>query len=281
MKKKDAALLFLTEHLSLFRCPVCQKDFQHVSNAGPVCKKGHSFDVSKKGTVHFLLKSSKNDYGHEMLAYRQKMMVYGLFDPILQNIRGKIQTPSGPVLDVGCGEGTHLSKLSALGLDGPKIGFDISKEGIQLAAASSPNPFWCVADLSQSPFGTTQFSTILNILSPSHYSEFHRLLAKNGQLIKVVPEENYLIELRQAFYENEDKKEYSNQDVVARFAEELPTYDMERVTYVLEVPETHKEALMNMTPLSWNVSDDVRAAYLEEGPNTVTIDVLILCAKKI
>ena len=57
------------------------------------------------------------------------------------------------------------------------------------------------------------------------------MLKDNGQLIKVVPEENYLIELRKAFYEEKSKKTlYSNKEVVTRFSEEFPNYEMERIT---------------------------------------------------
>ena len=281
MKKRETSLLFLRANLSLFKCPVCHSSFKQVTASGPLCLEGHAFDVSKKGTIHFLLKNIKSEYGQSMLTSRQEIMQSGLFDSVLESIFKKTNHKKGTTLDVGCGEGTHLSKLTELGLLGPHIGFDISKEGIQLAAASSNEPFWCVADLSDSPFASDQFDTILNILSPSHYSEFHRLLKDNGQLIKVVPEENYLIELRKAFYEEKSKKTlYSNKEVVTRFSEEFPNYEMERITYTLDVLKKHKRALMDMTPLSWNVSDSVRQLYIEKGPDEVTVDLLILTANK-
>ena len=65
------------------------------------------------------------------------------------------------------------------GVSGTKIGFDISKDAIQLAASHYfDDAFWCVADLAHSPFAGEQFDAILNILSPSHYEEFGRLLKK-------------------------------------------------------------------------------------------------------
>ena len=54
--------------------------------------------------------------------------------------------------------GLHLSTIrSKLGKysvvpDVHGVGMDIAKEGIVMAAKTSPDSLWCVADLSQSPF---------------------------------------------------------------------------------------------------------------------------------
>src|SRR5699024_10380001 len=140
-----------------------------------------------------------------------------------------IDQKEGVTLDVGCGEGSHLNKLAEMGLNGRKIGFDISKEGIQLAASHYRSAFWCVADLSHPPFAFQQYDTILNIFSPSNYKEFKRLLAEKGQVLKVVPEEHYLIELRQHFYKGQEEKEvYSNKEVVDHFSDQFPEVETQR-----------------------------------------------------
>lgn len=277
MKKREAALLFLKENLNLFQCPICHDSFQEVTSSGPVCFQKHSFDVSKKGTVHFLMKQSKNEYGEDMLLSRHKMMQAGMFDPVLENIFDKIRNKKGVTLDAGCGEGSHLTTLAEMGLQGPRIGFDISKEGIQLAATHSQSAFWCVADLSSSPFQTEEFDTILSILSPSHYQEFDRLVKRDGQVIKVVPEVNYLIELRQAFYSDiPNRQQYSNKEVVDLFVAQFPHYEMERVTYSFPIPFERRMDLLNMTPLSWNIEESVRQTFVAEGPKEVTVDLLVL-----
>ena len=107
------------------------------------------------------------------------------------------------------------------------------------AATEHPiSAFWCVADLTNLPFEDQQFNTILNIFSPSHYQEFQRVLADDGEILKIVPQENYLKELRQAFYPDQpEKQQYSNERVVAKFADSLELVGRQRVTYEFEIPE--------------------------------------------
>ncbi|WP_415783032.1 hypothetical protein [Brevibacillus invocatus] len=50
---------------------------------------------------------------------------------------------------------------------------DISKEGIRIAARSTSD-IWCVGDLAHCPFKDQSFHVILNLLSPSNYSDYRR-----------------------------------------------------------------------------------------------------------
>lgn len=60
--------------------------------------------------------------------------------------------------------------------------------------------------MAKSPFGDQSFHIILNILSPSNYKEFKRLLVQDGLVIKVVPRPDYLKELREVLYDDMEKK---------------------------------------------------------------------------
>lgn len=277
LKKIDKAALFLSRNADLFQCPICKSSFPELNKYSLICENNHSFDLSKKGTLYFLMNASKNEYGKTMLQERRKVSENNLFDSLLGEIYKKIKNKNGNTLDVGCGEGSHLSYLSEEGLEGNKIGFDISKEGIQLAASRNEDLFWCVADLSRSPFASTKYDTILNIFSPSNYLEFQRLLKPGGQVIKVVPETGYLHEMREILYKNKKEKQtYSNSDVLRLFAKHFPEYQSERVTYTKKVDETWREALIRMTPLSWGAGvaelNSLKIKELDE----ITIDVLIL-----
>ncbi len=79
------------------------------------------------------------------------------------------------------------------------VGFDLSKEGVYAATAQPVEAFWCVADLTNLPFEDQTFTTILNIFSPSHYKEFQRVLTDDGEVLKIVPQQDYLKELRKRF----------------------------------------------------------------------------------
>ena len=282
MKKIEKAALFMQENRELFQCPICKDTFDQLEGNSLSCLNGHLFDISKKGTLYFLLKGTKNEYDKEMLSSRFNIATAGLFHPLLDELyKCIIEKEDGHTLDVGCGEGSQLDYLTTLGLKGQKIGFDISKDAIQLAANHFSTAFWCVADLAQSPFASQQYDTILNIFSPSNYKEFDRLLKKCGQVIKVVPEKDYLIELRKLFYRDQaEKQTYSNEVVIEKFKEHFPSMEMKRVNYSFELTQSLFEDLMKMTPLSWGASPASKEYALAHPLQSVTIDVCVLVGQK-
>lgn len=273
MKKIERSTIFLSENLALFQCPVCKEAFQCVSGQGVVCTNNHRFDLGKKGTLHLLLKGGQNEYDKAMLASRKYLADTGFFYPILDAILEHLPS-SATLLDVGCGEGSQLHYLAQKGLSGEKIGFDISKDAIQLAAAHFfDDAFWCVADLAQSPFAANQFDAIINIFSPSHYQEFNRVLKAKGRVYKVVPDSDYLVELRELLYGNRD---YDNQDVVERFKEIYPDSLHEHVRYEVPLTEETFRWLVEMTPLTWGVSNADIENILKKPLKTITIAVSLL-----
>lgn len=273
MKKIERSTVYLEENLALLQCPVCKEAFQEVSNQGVKCANNHHFDLGKKGTLHLLLKGGQNDYDKNILTSRKALADTGFFHPILDAILKHIPQDA-TLLDVGCGEGSHLHYLTEQGLSGKKIGFDISKDAIQLAAAHFfDDAFWCVADLAQSPFGEKQFDAILNIFSPSHYQEFNRVLKPEGRVYKVVPDTDYLIELRQRLY---GERAYENDDVVARFKEVYPDCIHEHVRYEVALTEDTFRWLVEMTPLTWGASEADIESLLEKPLKTITVAVSLL-----
>lgn len=274
MKKKDRALNFLEENIDLFQCSICKSRFNELNDYQLQCSENHSFDISKKGTIHFLLKQVSNEYNKDMLEARAATAEKGLWHPLLSEIMNYVENKEGVHLDVGCGEGSHLHRLSELGLLGRKIGFDISKDAIQLAAAHYNDAFWCVADLADSPFADGKYDTIFNILSPSNYSEFDRLLKKDGQVIKVVPNQGYLKELREGLYD--DQKPYSNEKVVKRFYDHYKSTCERQVRYSMELKHKEIPHLLKMTPLSLIAEEEKKKAFLNKSVLTITVDLTIL-----
>lgn len=283
MRKIESSRVFLAEHLNLFQCPVCGEGFQEVSGNSIICRKQHQFDLSKKGTLHLLQKGGQNEYGKEMLNSRKKLAQSGFFHPILDVVKKQMRDiEPAAVLDVGCGEGSHLHVLTEKGLSGVKIGFDISKDAIQLAAGEYfEDAFWCVADLAHSPFSAGQFDLILNIFSPSHYQEFHRLLKPTGKVIKVVPDPEYLIELREKLYVSDaTKRVYENEKVVNRFKEHYPTCLQEQVRYTVPLTPDTSRWLLEMTPLTWGAADQTIAEVMKEPLKQVTVAVTVLTGSR-
>lgn len=283
VKKIERSGLFMKENLHLFQCPVCKQNFTDVVGTSVVCVENHQFDLSKKGTLHLLLKGGQNEYDKKMLSSRKKLAETGFFQPMLDVVKKQLEGRNiTALLDVGCGEGSHLHYLQNQGVSGTKIGFDISKDAIQLAASHYfDDAFWCVADLAHSPFAGEQFDAILNILSPSHYEEFGRLLKKGGVVVKVVPDADYLIELRQKlFMLEEEKQSYKNEPVIKRFEQAYPNYLHEHVRYEVSLTAEVYRWLLEMTPLTWGADEGKRLELLAEPLPSITVAMSVLVGIK-
>ena len=59
IKKIDWAEQFMNQHLQAFRCSYCHDAMVSAENHSVVCKKGHRFNISKKGILH-LMKQNAN-----------------------------------------------------------------------------------------------------------------------------------------------------------------------------------------------------------------------------
>lgn len=271
LKKIDRGASFLAEQQELFRCPKCHQKMSQKEKS-LVCVNGHRFDLAKKGTLYFLDHQIKTEYDNEMFAPRGRMIRSGMYQPVIEKIAQFMQT--GNLLDVGCGEGSFLQQINQVKANPVNIGFDIAKEGIYLASNQPLDAFWCIADLTNLPFSDRSFDTILNIFSPSQYREFRRVMKPDGCVVKVVPQSGYLQELRAIYHP--DGEAYSNEAVIQRFTEELEIDHRERVTYTFEIPEDNRLDLLEMSPLEWQVSREVKAKLAKNPLREITVDVEIL-----
>ncbi|MCT3399028.1 methyltransferase domain-containing protein [Lentilactobacillus hilgardii] len=278
MKKIEKATAFVNENRNLFRCPVCERPFERVDGFSLVCPNNHSFDISKKGTLYFLTKSANNEYDKQMLISRQRILQAGLFDGIIQKISTFLKAAPETILDVGCGEGTPLARLLRKRANADTaVGFDISKDGINLATQHETRAFFCVADLARLPFNTSVFSTVIDLFSPSSYSEFNRVIKPGGQLIKIIPNSGYLQELRQLLYGTDQaNSSYSNQKVLDLFTTHYPHSSIYPLKYQFQIPAGLQRDMMIMTPLHWGRGQDSHSSVQLERLTKITVDVSIL-----
>lgn len=261
--------------LGLFSCPKCREALK-VEGKSLKCSNRHTFDFSKKGTVNFVLGYGEENYGMEMLEARQSISRAGIFNGILDTLLGEIRASGKKdirILDAGCGDGSQLEyladKLKREGIESSLIGIDISKDGIAIAGRSESDILFMVADLSSLPFKDRSFDFVLNVFSPSNYKEFRRVLKDDGILLKVVPERDYLIELREAFA----LKDYSNEEIVRHMEENMSVLKRSRVSYSFPIG-SQKENLLKMTPLLWG-KEPPKEVALGDGI-TVSVSVFSL-----
>ncbi len=265
---------------ALLACPVCAGGLS--ADSGSLrCEKGHSFDISRQGYVNLLMSKPPDDYGKAMLSARRELALAGLWDGALDSaaeLAGRF-CADGPVLDAGCGEGSHLSGFVGR-LKAPPVsaGLDISRDAVSLAASAYRDICWAVGDLSRAPFLAGSFGLVLNILSPARYREFARLLAPAGVLVKAVPGRDYLRELREAFFED-SRREYSPGKAAARFEESFELIGSIDVNYKLRIGRPLLPALTEMTPLGWNADPQRKRALSETDGMEVTVDMRLLAGR--
>ncbi|GGP14733.1 putative 23S rRNA (guanine-N(1)-)-methyltransferase YxjB [Oceanobacillus neutriphilus] len=234
----------------------------------------------------------KSMYSRNLFQARRKLITeIGFFEPLSQAIaemiykHAAIERESLSLIDMGCGEGSHLSNIcenmrSKYQKIVTGVGIDISKEGILEASRSYANKIWTVGDLANTPFMNEQFDVILNILSPSNYNEFNRVLKADGLFIKVVPQSSYLKELREIIYNQPEKQSYSNVDIVERFNENFQVMDSSRICYTIPLGNTFIQSLVQMTPLAWEATKEQVKLLLDEDSAQITVDLEILIGKK-
>lgn len=272
LSKRALSIKKLQQHINIFACPIC-KGQMTISDEGEMsCAKNHSFDVAKQGYLYLLNRPINSMYGKELFESRHTIINAGIYDRIQRAIVEEIIGDAPVILDTGSGEGSHLHRI-CLQLNGALgVGIDISKEGILAAAKLYSEELWCVGDLANSPYNEHSFDAILNILSPANYEEFKRLLKPGGKVIKVVPQENYLKELRVQAFADSEKESYTNAETVQRFKESFDVTEVKRMTYTMPLPPYLVPKLLEMTPMGWHI-EQKESIQLKEI--TIDLDLLI------
>lgn len=274
LSKRAASILTMGKHKQLFACPIC-KEQMSISDTGKVaCSNNHSFDIAKQGYINFMTKPVNSMYSKELFEARQQVITSGLYDELQRKIAAHIAGQY--ILDTGCGEGSHLARICGKVENSVGVGIDIAKEGIASAAKFYDGHIWCVGDLASSPYNAQAFDVILNILSPANYDEFKRLLKPGGKVIKVVPQEGYLKELRQQAFADSEKESYTNSLTVERFMESFEHVEVERIRYTVPLGADLVPKLLEMTPMGWHIKNKEEIQLTE-----ITIDLNLLIATHI
>ena len=269
LSKRALCIQSMQEHQMIFACPICAQAVQIENNGKVVCPSNHSFDIAKQGYINFMTKPVQSMYSRALFEARYTIISSGLYDRLQERLAALAVGTC--FLDTGCGEGSHLARIIANRPEAIGVGIDIAKEGIIAAAKFHTGCIWCVGDLAKSPYNENSFDTIFNILSPANYAEFKRLLKPGGKVMKVVPQEGYLKELRQQAFAHSEKERYSNEQTVERFAESFAQVTVERITYTMPLTQELVPQLIEMTPMGWHIENKENVALTE-----ITIDLNIL-----
>ena len=259
-------------------CPVCGKRLL-ADEAALRCVQGHTFDIARQGYVN-LLPGKGAFYPLELFRNRRFVFDHGFYAPLVEKMEQLIvkhvRSERPVLLDAGCGEGYYAGNLLK-GRDCVKVAFDISREAVQLGAQRYEDVTFIVADLKRIPLPNHSVDCVLDVLTPADYSEFTRVMRKNGFLLKAIPGENYLKELRVLAQEQMQSAPYESTRVSEYFSQHVRCVQHERVTYTLPVTQEEARAFARMTPMLQHV--DVEALDLS-GVTEMTVDMELLVGKK-
>ena len=269
--------------LTKWSCPVCGgllcADAQTLR-----CENGHCYDVAKKGYVNLLLsnRSAQKRHGDDraMVAARTAFLDSGSYAPLRAAIAETAvgRCPAAPtVLDVGCGEGYYTAAvhdaLCAAGKTPEVYGVDISREALIAAHRRLPALSLAVATLSRLPMADGRCDLMMNVFAPADAQEFHRVLRPGGTLLRVVPLERHLWELKCAVYDVPYENKPPETELEGfRLAERRDIVSRITLRDAAEI-----EALFRMTPYYYKTSraDQEKLARLQTLETETAFGLLV------
>jgi len=270
-KKIDIAKKTIQKNIDFFKCPLCGTPFGFDEDSGGMpgtpsptnslkCQNNHSYDISKKGYINLFNGYTKivKTYDKKLFSARKKISDAGLYGKLCEKLYEIINNiDHKSILDAGCGCGNLTVDIFENTGKNLTFAVDLSKDGIDFAAGSycEDNILWIVGNLNNLPVADNKIDIILNIMSPANYAEFIRILKPGGVLLKVMPDADYLKELRHFIYKENDKNEYSNKDVLSNLAENMTISDIIDVNYTHKVLSENIPDLFEMTPLTANIDE--------------------------
>jgi len=261
----------------VLQCPVCGLPLD-ADARGCRCANRHSFDRSRYGYVNLLQKQKKKLRGDdaEMIRARRDFLESGAYLPLLRGIAECVGAAApGMIADIGCGEGWYsCSLLQQLSSETGLAGIDISPAALRYAAKRADvcgltaQTEWAAASVSRLPLASGSCDLMLNLFAPCEAEEFSRVLRHDGLLVRAIPLERHLWELKQAIY----REPYENRPVLAA-PEHFTLLDVQRITYRFTAsgkqirdlfamtPYAHKTAPEDAARLSAADSMEVQAAF--------------------
>ncbi|MDO4289484.1 MAG: methyltransferase domain-containing protein [Eubacterium sp.] len=260
----------------LFACPKCQSPAR-CQGASFICAQGHCYDLSRRGYVNFAPEAGATKYTAELFDARREILEAGFYRPAAEAIlRAVAETSPAPkLLDAGCGEGYYAGFLKQALPEAQVLAADLSKAAVMAAARHYSDILAMVADLARLPLRDASMDALINVLTPANYKEFFRVLKPGGRLVKVIPGEHYLEEIRSRLKGKLSRDSFSNAQVLAHIQAQTRVIHRETLHYTLPVTETQAARFLAMTPMTFNISDKKQVTPDFE---TITIHLeLLVC----
>ena len=235
-------------------CPLCGEVLQKEDRAWQ-CPNRHSFDIARQGYVNLLPVQQKRSLQpgdtKEQVLSRREFLDGGFYAPIAQALCEMAKDFTGPLLDVGCGEGYYSSRLQeALGTD--LVGLDISKEAVRWAAGRYKNALWLCASAARLPVKDQSVGLLTSLFALTLPEDFKRVLRPDGAFIQVLAAEDHLMGLKSIIYPELKHKEKDS-------VPELPGFRLVQsraLRFDFTVEGQQVQNLLSMTPHVYRISKE-------------------------
>ena len=237
-------------------CPICGMQL-NTEGKQYLCPNKHSFDIARQGYVNLLTVQQKHSLNpgdtRQQVLSRREFLEAGHYAPIADTLIETAKTLgiTGPVLDVGCGEGYYSSRL-ADALNAPLTGLDISKEAVRCAAAKYKGKQWLCATAAHIPVESESVSLLTSLFALTLPEEFHRVLKPGGYYFQVLAAEDHLLGLKSIIYDQLNFKEKNT-------VPELPGFELVRsipIRFEFTVEGQQVQNLFSMTPHVFRIGKD-------------------------
>lgn len=237
-------------------CPICGKEL-YKQEKRYVCENNHSFDIARQGHVNLLPVQNKRSLNPgdtaQQVAGRRAFLDGGYYAPIRDALctLAKYHGCTGPILDIGCGEGYYSAQLSKV-LEADLLGLDISKEAVRCAAGRYKNATWICASAAHLPVKDCSFGLITSLFALTVPDEFHRVLRDDGAYIQVLAAEDHLLNLKNIIYpELHHKEKFTTPDIPGFRLAESRTL---RFSFTVEGDQVQN--LLGMTPHVYRIGKE-------------------------
>lgn len=242
--------------LARLRCPLCAGRLR-IRGQSLVCGRSHCYDIARQGYVN-LLPGARASRRYDADSFRQRRLILeqGFYRHVLDALTEVLGASPAPqaILDAGCGEGYYARGISRQ-LPCRMLATDLSRDAVQLAAGSDRERrvLWFVSDLARLPLQDACLDWVLNLYTPANYGEFRRVLRPGGRLLKAVPGDHHLQELRALAGGQLERSAYASQPKVDHFQKHFRLLERRRVSACLPLDADSREAFIRMTPLLFRV----------------------------
>lgn len=235
------------------RCPICMEPLTREQKTWR-CGAGHSFDMARQGYVNLLPVQHKHSRQpgdtREQVLSRRSFLESGAYLPIVEAVCDAAKRwATGPVLDVGCGEGYYAAKVAAC-LNAELVGLDISKEAVRCAAGKYKNAQWICGTAAHLPIADHSVGVLMSMFALTMPEEFSRVLRDKGIFIQVLAAEDHLLGLKSIIYPEVFRQVKNTTPEIPGFErlESIP------VKFPFTAEGEQVQNLLSMTPHFWRIS---------------------------